>query len=271
VSAPTTTALERERLARLALSIADEAAALVAKAHRSRPRADEKGRADLVTEFDRASEALIVARLAALTPNVAIVAEEGGEAAGAGGLVWYVDPIDGTTNFVHGHPFWCVSIGLAEGGVPVAGAVVAPAIGARWLGWIGGEGGSKALRNGEPCAVSDTSRLGEAMIATGFPPSRDRAPANNFASFEAVKRAARAVRRCGSAAMDLCFVADGTYDGYWERALHVWDAMAAAAVVLAAGGTITSLDGGAPRYAAGHLVASNGRVHDELLAAIARG
>ena len=128
-----------------------------------------------------------------------------------------------------------------------------------------------AHRNGEPCAVSATSQLSESLLATGFPPQRDQAPENNFDSFIAVKRAAQAVRRCGSAAIDLAMVADGTYDGYWERRLHAWDMVAASAVLLAAGGTITSLDGGAPSYHAGYIAASNGRIHADLLAAIQRG
>jgi myo-inositol-1(or 4)-monophosphatase len=97
---------------------------------------------------------------------------------------------------------------------------------------------------------------------------RDRAPDNNFASFMKLKRTAQAIRRCGSAAMDLAMVADGTYEGYWERSLHSWDMVAASAVLLGAGGTITSLDGGAPNYHVGYVAASNGRIHEELLAAI---
>jgi len=113
--------------------------------------------------------------------------------------------------------------------------------------------------------VSRTARLADALISTGFPTMREVAPANNFDSFVAVKRIAQAVRRCGSAAIDLCMVADGTYDGYWERTLKGWDTVAASALVLAAGGQITSLDGGTPNYHIGHLAASNGLLHHELL------
>lgn len=257
------------RMAEVALRVAEEASAVARQGFRARPTVEHKGQHDLVTEFDRRSEALLVARLAELTPGVPVVGEEG--AAGSAppprrGRVWHVDPLDGTVNFVHGHPFWCVAVGLMEDDAPVAGAVVAPMLGLTWTGWRApGGGGGEARRSGEPCAVSATSELTHALLATGFPTRRDRAPENNFDSFIAIKRRARAVRRCGSAAIDLCMVADGTYDGYWERALHSWDVAAGSAIVLGAGGGITALDGGPPDYHVGHLVASNGKVHAEIL------
>ena len=277
-----TTAKERADFAQIALLVAEEAAVLVGSGFRSRPTITKKGQHDLVTEYDRASEQLLVQRLGSLAPGLPVVGEEQTSArdvADRPGLVWYVDPIDGTTNFVHGHPFWCVAVGLMEDDRPVAGAVVAPMIGVRWTGWVSPASLSGApptipgasFRNGKPCAVSATAQLDESLVATGFPPVRDRAPENNFDSFMAVKRRAQAVRRCGSAAMDLAMVADGTYEGYWERRLHSWDMAAACAVVLAAGGTITSIDGTAPNYHAGYVAASNGRIHAELLAAIQAG
>jgi myo-inositol-1(or 4)-monophosphatase len=124
----------------------------------------------------------------------------------------------------------------------------------------------EARRNGERCAVSATASLERAMVATGFPPIRDRAPDNNFDAFMTVKRNAQAVRRCGSAAIDLCMVADGTYDAYWERRLHAWDVAAGSAIVRGAGGVITALDGGPPNYYTGNIVASNGLVHAPIVA-----
>lgn len=274
-------------LSAIALRVAEEAAALVLAGFRAGPRGlhvEEKGPHDLVTEFDRASEDLLVARLDALTPGVAVVGEEQSAARREeprGGLVWYVDPLDGTTNFVHGHPFWCVSVGLMDDDVPVAGAVVAPALGLRWTGFRPREPGPRdaarapvstaaidgeARRNGERCTVSATASLQRAMVATGFPPIRDRAPDNNFDAFMTVKRNAQAVRRCGSAAIDLCMVADGTYDAYWERRLYAWDVAAGSAIVRGAGGVITALDGGAPNYPTGNIVASNGLVHAAIVA-----
>jgi myo-inositol-1(or 4)-monophosphatase len=247
------------------LAVARLASALIMQGYRKRPEAAKKEPRDLVTEFDLRSQELIVSELGRRLPGVAIVAEEGtapGEPVTGTALI--VDPIDGTTNFAHGHPFFAVSIGLFRDGLPSAGAVVAPAIGIEWAGHYDGCRGS-LMRNGEPAAVSATTRFDEALIATGFPPNREHAPENNFDSFQRVKRTARAVRRCGSAAIDICFVADGTYDGYWERRLHIWDIAAGAAFVFAGGGRISSLDGGPPRYERGHLIATNGHIHQELV------
>ncbi len=250
-----------EELARVALQVAEQAAAYLMTGFRKHPVPSEKARADLVTEYDFASERAIRARLKELTPEIAIVAEEeGGEA--STDVTWYVDPLDGTTNFVHGHPFFCVSIGALSGGVPIAGAVVAPALGTRWLAF----GPGTAQRDGEPCHVSATDELGHALVATGFPSDRSGVPHNNFDSFTRIKRVVRGVRRCGSAAIDLCYVADGTYDGYWERKLNSWDLAAGSALVLGAGGTLTALDGGPADLSVGHVLATNGALHGSLVA-----
>jgi myo-inositol-1(or 4)-monophosphatase len=223
----------------------------------------EKARHDLVTEFDLKSEALIVERLRSATPELGIVAEEGGGEQKP--LSWFCDPLDGTMNFVHGHPFWSVSIGLLERGQPVAGAVVAPALGLTWIGFQGGS----ARRSDEICHVSETSELADALLATGFPPDRQTAPGNNLDTFTRVQKVARGVRRCGSAAIDMCLVGDGTYDAYWERRLNAWDLAAGAAVVLSAGGTISALDGGPADLSVGHVIASNGRIHAQLQSVVA--
>ncbi len=247
-------------LARIALQVATEAGKIVLRGWRSRPTVAKKSRTDLVTEYDLASERWLRQRLTELTPELGVQAEEEGGQRGEG-PVWCCDPLDGTTNFVHGHFFWAVSVGLLDQGWPVAGAVVAPALGTHWVGYRGGGG----LRNGEPCRVSDTRELGDALIATGFPyTDRDREPYNNFASFARVKQAARAVRRCGSAALDACLVADGTYDGYWERAVKPWDLAGGIAVALAAGAKLTALDGSPAVLEAGHVLLSNGHLHDAL-------
>ena len=260
----TTSASERAELLELANQVASEAAALVLGGWRSRPRVDKKGRADLVTDFDRASEDLVLERLAKLTPSIPVIGEErGGDASDRSGLRWYIDPIDGTTNFAHGHPFWCVALGLAEDDEPIVGAVVAPALSTTWLGQREAGSTGVALRNGVACSVSLIPDVGDALVATGFPTDRS-GPDNNFDSFFRVKLRAQAVRRCGSAALDLSLVADGTYEAYWERRLHAWDTMAASAIALAAGARITSLDGGRPDYHKGRLIASNGLVHEAL-------
>jgi myo-inositol-1(or 4)-monophosphatase len=256
-----------------ARTVASSAALLVMRGYRKRPPIDEKHPRDLVTEWDLASQEHILDSLRRLAPGVPVIAEEGAAEAPAALLdsldaCFIVDPIDGTTNFAHGHPVFCVSIGLFARGLPAGGAVVAPALGVEWTGQCAG-GRVELWRNGEPACVSRTSVFSSALFATGFPPDRRVAPANNFDSFIRVKTNARAVRRCGSASLDLCFVADGTYDGYWERRLHLWDAAAGAAFVLAGGGRITALDGSPPRYELGHIAATNGFVHDELLRHVA--
>ncbi len=250
-----------EELAQIAFEVASEAAQILLAGFRKQPAVREKHRADLVTEYDLASERLIRQRLAERTPDLAIVGEEqGGTPAPGQGLTWYCDPLDGTTNFVHGHFFFCVSLGIAEAGIPIAGAVVAPALATYWRAFRGGP----ALRNGEPCRVSETIELDQALLATGFPYDRSDAANNNFSAFMRVKPRVRGIRRCGSAAIDLCLVADGTYDAYWERGLNAWDLMAGSALVLAAGGVLSALDGTPPDLSVGHVLASNGRIHREL-------
>lgn len=255
-------------LCSIAERVAIEAADVVLGAWRTRPEISKKQPKDLVTEWDLKSEQLILRRLAELAPFAVLAEESGltdGAAADAADVRWVCDPIDGTTNFAHGHPIWCVSIGLMRGAEVLCGAVVAPTIATRWTGYAGGP----AKRNAEVVQVSETIQLVDALVGTGFPPERDVAPYNNFATFERVKKQVRAVRRCGSAAMDLCFVADGTYDAYWERRVHVWDLAAAAAIHQAAGGQLSALDGSPAKLERGHVLASNGQIHAALLELLA--
>jgi myo-inositol-1(or 4)-monophosphatase len=257
-----TQSVESLELLRIALEAAREAAALVHAAWRTRPNAEHKSRIDLVTRFDRESEILLRNRLTSATPFPVVGEEHGGERArGEDAPTWYVDPIDGTTNFVHGHPFWCISVGLLAGSRPVLGVVVAPSLAVEWTAIVG----QPALRSGKPCAVSDVSVLDDALLATGFPYDRRTSPENNFDAFVAIKKKCQAVRRCGSAAIDMCFVADGTYDGYWEQKLKPWDVAAGAAIVLAAGGRVTDYGGRATDVTGGRVVATNGRIHDVLV------
>lgn len=258
---------ERSELLLLTLDAAREAAALVHTGWRKHPAVEHKGAVDLVTAFDRASEELLRSRLARETGIAVVGEEQGGVAAeGAGEATFYVDPIDGTTNFVHGHPFYCVSVGLFVGQEPVLGVVVAPAILTEWTGVVAER---SARRNDVPCAVSRVSLFEDALLATGFPYDRNLTTDNNFDAFVAIKRRCQAVRRCGSAAIDLCLVADGTYDGYWERRLRPWDLAGGAAIVLAAGGRLTDYDGARPDVSVGNTVATNGAIHDALLACLA--
>jgi myo-inositol-1(or 4)-monophosphatase len=260
-------ALDLAKLTSIALDAARAAAQHVQQGHRSQPSYERKlSDSDLVTRFDLESEQLIRRILSERTPELAIVGEEqGGKADGRPS--WFVDPIDGTMNFAHGHPFYAVSIGLMDNGVPKLGAVVAPALGCEWHGYVGGG----AFRNGQPCNVTRQSTLSDSLVATGFSPVvRKRGqPEDNLAAFLRVTPRVRDIRRCGSAALDLCLVADGTYEAYWERRLGAWDVAAGAALVLAAGGHITDLTGGPCNFQHGYLLASNGLVHDELIALLA--
>jgi myo-inositol-1(or 4)-monophosphatase len=254
---------EAERLARLAQHVAREAGSTALAGYRKGVKIERKQATELVTQYDFESERVIRERLASIGPPIPLVAEEAGGTF-VGDRVWYADPIDGTTNFAHGHPFWAVSIGLVVGGVPVLGTVVAPALGIEWLGWRGGP----ALRNGEPCRVSDTGELRDSLLATGFPYDRQTSPDNNLDAFGAMQKRAVGIRRCGSAAIDLCLVADGTYDGYWEKKLRPWDIAAGIALVYSAGGRATSFVGGPPDLLQGHVIASNGRIHEALFDAL---
>ena len=255
--------LDLASLTQIALETARSAAQLALAGWRSRPAVTRKlSYADLVTRFDLESEQHIRHVLSARTPELPIVGEEqGGEADDR--PTWFCDPIDGTMNFAHGHPFFAVSIGLVQQGEPLAGAVVAPALHAQWHGYRGGG----AFRNGEPCRVSDNGSLPDALVATGYSPvMRGRGqPEDNIAATLRVMPEVRDLRRCGAAALDLCLVADGTYDAYWERRLSPWDTAAGAALVLAASGRLSSLEGGPFDVTRGYVLASNGRVHDGLL------
>jgi myo-inositol-1(or 4)-monophosphatase len=249
------------------LEIAHEAGELVMRGYR-KPRelqVNKKGAIDLVTQFDLASERHIVERLSRLYPEVGIVGEEGSASPAQDALTFYVDPIDGTTNFAHGHPFFCISIGLCRNGTPLLGVLVAPALGLSWAGALG----QGVLRNGAPCQVSNTQELREALCATGFGYSVVGAQDDNQREFSLVQSNVQAVRRCGAAALDLVLVADGTYDAYWEFLLQPWDMAAGAALVLAAGGTVSGFDGSACDVRTGACLASNGRLHGVLAQLIA--
>jgi myo-inositol-1(or 4)-monophosphatase len=259
-------ALDLGALLKLAQAAAREAGALVEAAWRKRPEAEHKGRVDLVTRFDRESEQLLRDRLGAGAPFAVVGEEAGGaEALALDAPAWCVDPIDGTTNFVHGHPFWCVSVGLLVKAQPLLGVVVAPSLHTEWAG-VAGEW---ATRNGVACRVSDVARLDDALLATGFPYERENSAENNFDAFVAIKKKCQAVRRCGSAAIDVCLVADGTYDGYWENKLKPWDVSAGIAIAQGAGGRVTGYDGLAPDVVRGQIIATNGHIHDTLVAQLA--
>jgi myo-inositol-1(or 4)-monophosphatase len=220
---------------------------------------------DLVTEWDVRSEECIRRVLGELTPGVPVLGEElGGDT--TGDARWIVDPIDGTVNFAHGLPIWSVSIAFEENGVITAGVVAAPVLG--W--WHEATLGGGAVADGAPARVSEIAQFDHALLVTGFPYDRATSPENNFAEWEHMQRRAGACRRLGSAAIDLCLVARGWMDGYWERKLKVWDVAAASLIVTEAGGRVTDWAGAPPDLYAGSVVATNGAIHEELVAELGR-
>ena len=252
----------------IAVAIAQEAAQVLLAGWGTRPSVGFKSEdINLVTEYDHRSEALIVARLAAAFPGDRIVAEEGSEVdgQGGGGRVWYIDPLDGTTNFAHGFPLFSVSMGLVQDGRPVLGVVEAPAVGWSFSGSVLGGGASL---NGRPITPSRIDRLGSSLLVTGFPYARNPLQ-TNLPEWTAFTAAAQGTRRLGSAALDLCFVACGWLDGYWERALHPWDLVGGAAIVLAAGGQVSDLDGTPFNGETGRILASNGLIHEQMMRILA--
>jgi myo-inositol-1(or 4)-monophosphatase len=253
---------------RIAEGAARDAGEIIMRGFRSGGDVSRKGKFDLVTEFDLASERLIRDRLQASFPGHRIVGEEG-DPTGEGDLVWYVDPIDGTVNFAHGHPYFAVSIGLYRGTEGIVGVVHAPRLGQTWTA----AKGFGASCNGEPCHVSNRTSLDEALCTTGFPGNVAMTDDTNEAEVGAFLRSTRGVRRCGSAALDLVFVADGTYDLYWERHLKAWDIAGGCVVVSEAQGRLSDYEGGQIDPTEGELVASNGLLHDVALQTItqARG
>ncbi|MGH7708380.1 MAG: inositol monophosphatase family protein [Vulcanimicrobiaceae bacterium] len=251
-----------------AIDVAREAGALlVERLDAPREIGEKSERGDLVTDADRASERLIVERIRAAFPASAVLAEEGSEVVGGGGGRWIVDPLDGTTNYAHRYPFFAVSIAYEQRGEIVCGVVYAPAIGELFAAGRG----SGARCNDRPIHVSRVGRLADAMVCTGFKPARYE---RNGPYFAAVSRQAQAVRRDGSAALDLANVAAGRFDAFWEFDLAPWDVAAGALLVAEAGGHVESVEGGAHRLDGGSILASNGLVHGEVgatLRAVAAG
>lgn len=257
------------RFLAVARRVASEVGVLLLEGYRQAVTVREKDRSDLVTEHDERAEALVRARLGELLPEHGFVGEEGTRLGGDAPLVWHVDPIDGTSNFAHGHPFFCFAMGLAVRAPdtddrPVLGLVSAPAMGITWTGGVG----LGAQRNGVPCRVSSTTRLDQALLATGFPANRASDPDNNYEAFLRLDSASHGVRRCGAGAMEIALVADGSYDAFWDLGLKSWDVCAGAAIVEAAGGRASLEDGSPLRLGARRVVLSNGGIHEALLLAL---
>ncbi len=247
-----------------AVAMALEAGAIVREGHGRTHRPERKGRIDLVTEYDRRSEALILSRLNERFPDHAVLAEESGAHQG-GAVRWLVDPLDGTTNFAHGYPFFCVSIGVEVEGVLTAAAVYDPIREEMFSAALG----HGATCNGEPIRVSEAAELEDALLVTGFPYDVREHPERHLPLFQDFLTRAQGVRRDGSAALNLCYLAIGRFDGFWEGNLSPWDLAAGVLIVREAGGRVTEYAGGAFRLEGRQIVAGNDLLHARLLEVLA--
>jgi myo-inositol-1(or 4)-monophosphatase len=256
----------------VARAVAEEAGALLLErfGRLAAHEIERIGRRDVVTGADKEAEAHVARRLKAAFPSHHVLGEEEAghaarpEDAARKGWVWIVDPLDGTVNFVQGIPIFSVSVGLVRDGKPVLGVVHAPALGQTF--W--GAPGTGAFEGDRPIGVSATPFLEESILATGFAYDRNDLVDDNVRNFTTLGMRVRGLRRFGSAALDLAYVASGRLDGFWELHLKPWDVAAGAALILAAGGRVTDQRGGEQWLHGGHIVATNGLIHEALRGAL---
>ena len=244
-----------------AVEIARESGSLLANFLERRIGFELKGDFDLVTEADRASERLVIERLRSHFPSHGIMAEEGGGHESASDYVWYVDPLDGTTNFAHGFPVFNITLALEKAGQMIAGVVYDPTRNEMFAA----ERGGGAYLNGRRVHVSKVTKLESTLVATGFP-SRNRHLNVNVHFYYQLAMLTHGVRRAGAAALDLAYVACGRLDGFWEFGLNPWDMAAGWLLIEEAGGRCSEMRRGELSVRSPHLLATNGAVHEETLA-----
>ena len=224
-------------------------------------RVDYKGAVNLVTEMDFRSERIIVSEIRKHFPEHGFLAEEKAQERTGSPYRWVIDPLDGTTNYAHGLPVYCVSIALEYGGEIILGVVYDPSREELFVA----QKGKGARLNGRRMTVSKTSRLSKSLLTTGFPYDLRESPVDNFDHFRNFALRTHAVRRCGSAALDLCYVAAGRMDGFWEMKLGAWDLAAGSLMVQEAGGKVTNFEGRSLGLDGSHVLASNRRIHGEMM------
>jgi myo-inositol-1(or 4)-monophosphatase len=255
---------ELQRIRKSAVEVAEEAGKVLMRFYRKRLDVKEKARSSLVTQADVKSEKLIQRALAKKFPSFQFLGEESGESNNSDPTapMWHVDPLDGTTNFVHGFPMFCVSIGLAIGGDPIVGVIHIPTLGETFHG---AEGCGAAL-NRKTIRTSKRKTISESLLTTGFAYLKEEEKLSpEIEKFERAHLEARAVRRPGAAAIDLAYVAAGVFDGFWERNLSSWDVCAGGLLVKEAGGLITDYSGGPFSIKGRELLATNGLIHKEMM------
>lgn len=252
---------EKVSILRDVIEVARRAGAVLASHYGERQVIHFKGEIDLVTDVDRESEELIVAFVKEKYPSHSILTEESPPVEGKSSYRWIIDPLDGTTNYAHGYPFFGVSIALERGGEIIAGAVYDPL---RDECFSAGTG-TGAFLNGNAIRVSSVDTLRRSLLATGFPYDINTSDETNIDYFEAYARSAQALRRDGSAALDLCYLACGRFDGFWELKLRPWDTAAGYLIVSEAGGVITGLAGEPYSIHDGDILGSNGLIHDQMV------
>ncbi len=253
-----------DEFAAVATEAALEAGKFLMEHFRTDFAVSHKGDVNLVTEIDVAAEELLVSRLLGAFPSHAALAEESRPNAARGSHTWIIDPLDGTTNYAHGFPIFCVSIGLEIDGELEWGIVYNPNLGEIFVA----RRGEGARLNNSPLGVSKVATLNESLLATGFPYDIRTSDLNNLDYFREFALRTQAVRRVGSAGLDLCYVAAGRFDGFWELKLSPWDCAAGYLMVREAGGRVTNFRGKLGSIYDRECVASNGLVHDEMLEVI---
>jgi myo-inositol-1(or 4)-monophosphatase len=244
----------------LAQETARMAGELIMRHFGARQKVEHKGEVDLVTEIDRQSERAIVEAIRSSFPDHPIITEEGMGQDGEASFRWIVDPLDGTTNYAHGYPCFCVSIAVEHEGEIVLGVIYNPLLDEMFSA----RRGRGTSLNGCRVVVSNTQHLTDSLLATGFPYDIRRSQVNNLDHFSRFALQAQAIRRAGSAALDLCYVAAGRFDGFWEMKLAPWDVAAGSLMVTEAGGLVSDFSGGSFRIDAGEILASNARIHSQM-------
>jgi myo-inositol-1(or 4)-monophosphatase len=247
-----------------AKQIAREAGAILRENFGRDIEIHHKGQIDLVTEVDLMSEAFLRERIATHYPKHQLLAEEGGLSDVTSEYRWIVDPLDGTTNFAHGYPFFSVVVALEHKKDIVLGVIYDPIRDELFAA----ERGQGATLNERPLRVSKTASLGQSLLVTGFPYNVRSSPQKNLDHFSDFLDVAQAIRRDGSAALDLCYVAAGRFDGFWELNLAPWDMAAGSLIVTEAGGTVTAFNGSEFSSYVPEVLATNGHIHDEMVAVL---